>query len=870
MRNILSKIKSLFQRPKLYNFNKSDYEIIYLKKLEDNKIFYNNVIYPENFFYYHKLTELFQHINEQRDFYIKKNFEEYFQKMRRLGCPLRVIEFELDNNGECKNLTMDQYKIVVDAYTYNIPYCSITDYFYDIYLNNNPFIKDLLTDWLYKNGWKSIKPVFAVFETYQYKYNIDGEAVYKDTNLNHPLIKYGFNRYSNLKFPAKNPNKTIWGNELLWLELWLYPYPLHEKILNYDVKDFIYTGTIDDPELFDSEYSPELEPTTGDVVDGEWVYESNYLKCFNEKDAKMDAEYALLLDKYPIMKTKMWDTVNDLFFERSEENQDEDVFSFKYNPLNEGARMRKEWLYYNENDKHKEFDIYCPTNTYNARYKFYNEVAWKDYPEEKKYKTESVYEFTEEEIKENYENMISTEKTSLEKWEYVFKKDKYRRYLFKFFKMVEFIDLYLLKYKSYPVKKNRWGYWKAGQDTDIWIYEENKKRIYELLNDPQYLLIMPLIDSFFEMWRSNGWYMKDKSFEEFRLGYSGDYIYTRYDTKRLIRAQKIYFLSVEYQHSQVINDCWALQDYVEYDVEFEEDEDEREVTNDGPGNDIEDLVLYVGMAIIVFIWLILITFYYTAFCANIGDISYNSNPIIYTYIMSWQEYLEYRPYIIWDFELKGPRNLLKKGIRYRRLHWRVRHFHRYFTYRYKIFRPWDWTKWANMGFDFEKDRYIKKWIKRRKLYGMLKPIPYWLNIELFLDYNDKNDKDHKDKTFLYPLMHKKLDYLGKLTGISIYDLNGKLRVRWWTRLRHFIDKTIEETVENSYTRLFNYIQDDVKLCVINEFAEQKKSTHSKEFSEAISKERMRRIRILIFFCIIFFAIFWLIISILSFILFKNV
>jgi hypothetical protein len=53
------------------------------------------------------------------------------------------------------------------------------------------------------------------------------------------------------------------------------------------------------------------------------------------------------------------------------------------------------------------------------RYKKYNEVYNKDYPEEKKFKTDLIHDFTEEEIKENYENMINKDKLAMDKWEFM-------------------------------------------------------------------------------------------------------------------------------------------------------------------------------------------------------------------------------------------------------------------------------------------------------------------------------------------------------------------------------------------------------------------------------------------------------------------
>lgn len=44
---------------KTYHFDRARYELILLKKLEDNKIFYNGIIYEPDFLHYHKLDAFF-------------------------------------------------------------------------------------------------------------------------------------------------------------------------------------------------------------------------------------------------------------------------------------------------------------------------------------------------------------------------------------------------------------------------------------------------------------------------------------------------------------------------------------------------------------------------------------------------------------------------------------------------------------------------------------------------------------------------------------------------------------------------------------------------------------------------------------------
>ena len=90
------------------------------------------------------------------------------------------------------------------------------------------------------------------------------------------------------------------------------------------------------------------------------------------------------------------------------------VVRHEYDPFDEGTRpLFESYEEYDEQKKFNEFDFNSKTNSYHMRYKAYNEVYYKDYPEEKKFKTDLIHinDFTEEELQENYENMINKEKT---------------------------------------------------------------------------------------------------------------------------------------------------------------------------------------------------------------------------------------------------------------------------------------------------------------------------------------------------------------------------------------------------------------------------------------------------------------------------
>ena len=65
---------------KTYHFDRTRYELILLKQLEDNKIFYNGIIYESNFLHYHKLDAFVQKIYALRDEYILRNFQILYRK----------------------------------------------------------------------------------------------------------------------------------------------------------------------------------------------------------------------------------------------------------------------------------------------------------------------------------------------------------------------------------------------------------------------------------------------------------------------------------------------------------------------------------------------------------------------------------------------------------------------------------------------------------------------------------------------------------------------------------------------------------------------------------------------------------------------
>lgn len=487
---LTSIIKKLLKKSSTikYTFKKADHEVVLLKKLEDDKIFYNNTIYEKDFLYYHKLDAFIQQIYDLRNEYINENFKNlnsqcngvptsvgiitilpkiksnkffliraknkikeklipFFNKLKFFFFvpPMEVVTFDPNKSDEISNLTISQYEILVKAYKYEFEYQLKFDLLNpDIKLNKfsvKPLVKDFFYDWFYILGWKSIKPV----------------------------------------------------------------YPTFMQSLHYHYEDA---------------------------------------------------------------------------------REDKLLFRSSYNILYAGMRPYVEFLEeYDEQKKFNEFDINCKTNSYYTRYIPYNEIYNKDYPEEKKFKIDLIHDFTCEEIEENYNNMIDKNKSALEKFNFVILNSKNREAVLKFFEELEIIEISQEKIVYWrPV------YWKhfledEYTDSDNFVAKKVEILIYELLNNPRYLLVMPLVDAYFEVFRSKGWYFEDESFLDQKMQYLINKKYYKYLMYFDFSYERQYFFAKNH---------WLTTDYFEIeDTEFFED------------YSIEDL----GYGLAVFFWLIFLNFY---------------------------------------------------------------------------------------------------------------------------------------------------------------------------------------------------------------------------------------------------------------------
>ena len=278
--------------------------------------------------------------------------------------------------------------------------------------------------------------------------------------------------------------------------------------------------------------------------------------------------------------------MQSLHYHYEDAREDKLLFRSSYNILYAGMRPYVEFLEeYDEQKKFNEFDINCKTNSYYTRYIPYNEIYNKDYPEEKKFKIDLIHDFTCEEIEENYNNMIDKNKSALEKFNFVILNSKNREAVLKFFEELEIIEISQEKIVYWrPV------YWKhfledEYTDSDNFVAKKVEILIYELLNNPRYLLVMPLVDAYFEVFRSKGWYFEDESFLDQKMQYLINKKYYKYLMYFDFSYERQYFFAKNH---------WLTTDYFEIeDTEFFED------------YSIEDL----GYGLAVFFWLIFLNFY---------------------------------------------------------------------------------------------------------------------------------------------------------------------------------------------------------------------------------------------------------------------
>lgn len=553
-----------------YTFNKEEHEIILLKKLDDNKIFYNNIIYEENFLYYHKLEHFINKIYRLRDEFIILSFKAQYKSLIKNK---KSKKYFYGYKGKYVNLNailrkgalLDrwQYDILVKAYKYEFIY--LLDYdlldsnrkpiFHELPYFKRPLINSFFKDWFYIVGWNSIKRVYPVFER-----------------------------------------------------------PLH----------------------------------------------SHYKEILRKK------EQTSFRDSY---SHKDLGALKDI-----------------------GTELKMEWIQeYDPQKKYDEYDINCKTNSYYTRYIPYNEVYNKDYPEEKKFKTDLIHDFTEDEIKSNYNNMVTTNIDPMDRWNYVMRDKKYKDAVMDFFRRLEKHELTRKAINNYYRPQHYW-YDEEGvkedydNDNDDLLGKEIEEEIYVMLNDPRYLLAMPLVDAYFEIFREEGWY--DPGVYCFEHFYPTE--------KKIIKQLSYYDMSYE-RHYQFDILGWSNADFYEIEaLEYEEYS--------------EDEFWMFSIAIFLFSWLTfamvysMFTWFHFPFGATFARLN-ESLSRSYEYIINQSTTRSY-----FGLELKSPRyryhSLNNPHIRRRlfyfvnRRHPRLR-FRSYYHLSYRLRRNWIHYK-AMRGYRFPK------------------------------------------------------------------------------------------------------------------------------------------------------------------------
>ena len=298
---------------------------------------------------------------------------------------------------------------------------------------------------------------------------------------------------------------------------------------------------------------------------------------------------------------------------------DDNNYRTFFDPLDSGTFAKPEWLEYDEKKKYNEFDIYSKTNTY-TKYNIYNDVYYKDY-EGEKFSTKSNFDFTEEEIKANFDNMVNNK--TIVKFNHVMQNEKNKRYL------DEFTDK-LIKYENK----------KKGDCGGIHRYtfaasEEVKNYRYSMLNDPRNLLVLPLIDSFMELYRLDGLYDGDNTFTDYP-----------YDNKIHAKMVFYYDISVEYQEF-CADRGWFYEDYT--DIITDEEFDEK-----------EDYFYVMGSALFVFYWSIFFLLWYMGYFVGFpNQVNINN----YNYEDFYNFYINNKPHLYYDLvKRKGRCTIPRKEL----------------------------------------------------------------------------------------------------------------------------------------------------------------------------------------------------------------
>jgi len=676
---------------KTYHFDRARYELILLKKLEDNKIFYNGIIYEPDFLHYHKLDAFVQKIYTLRDEYILKHFQLLSRKkLKRIKKCSRKYNFMnqewITHNLQKPKIYKDIDDILQEGNTFNEYQINILISAFR-YTFHYPLDYDLLDPYTRRRPIFNIDPKCDLIDP-----DVREWGIYKDT-------------YTPYKFPMLIPS--------------FYP-------------------------IYQSYKSPHLIKTCRFFEDWFYIIGWRALKRI-----------------YPIFDLPTYTHYTDSLYRKRfdklhDKEREEPYFQSAIFSQIRGTVVKDEWIIkYDEKKKFDEFDINCKTNSYYTRYKRYNEFYHELYPAKRKFKTDLVHDFTDYELSDNYANMIDKTKKAIDKWNYVMKDGKYKNAVFDFFKRVEQQQNVRRRYE-YP---SRW-YLDADEDSNVLLDDEIWEEVYQLLNDPRYILVLPLVDAYFEIFRSKGWYFEDGSFDQY---YPTD--------KKHLKHLEIYDMSYERQ-AMFIEKDWAVQEYFELEWdEYCDDHLEEEYTS---------LLTFIGL----YAWMTLLTFYLVFIKHGILEL-----PLYFPHLhdaldKSYEYYFnpQTRRRRYYGFELRKARMRFhsykrprKYRVRWRE--WRLRVKHRIYKFPERVCKDGNYT--------FYKKRTWKD------LFEVLNPIvEYCVRPDTFFNLR-KMDLAIKKFSYDYNIYRFRLYYVE-------YPMPEELQL--------FVPK-IKKWIYNKVMRLFLYVAD---------------------------------------------------------------
>lgn len=544
-----------------YTFNKKDYQnkIVFLKRLKNGKIFFDNKIYDKDFFYYKRLRKCIKNFYIYQYKYIIREFdrilEEYNKNKLNMSFYERYkyglkVKYYNPKKKIIKNLTKEQYDVLVNAFTFNFTF--------------GRFDAKLISYYLYREGWYSIRPVYNIFSEPEFTnyneydeyfdvedYDIDIDMIYSTTNRTVNLRKKRLGFFGTM-FYAFYEGFKLRDRFFVWL---------------YNERDDEYRELRPNWIKYFKEIKHRYKHTNN--IYFKIKYRFKYLRKYQSKIENLDDEEDFVSGYLEHMR------------------------KYDYELRSTGRDLEK---------KYNEFDFYSTTNT-RARFIMYNEVYYKDY-KGKKFVIGNHFDYTEEEIKFNYDNAVNN--TGLNKLETALSLYKNVTYL------NEFLEILNDKYSdnlSELVRGYKWCKIYHRRPYPLFMgkefYDKKEYDFQRLIYDPKYILILPVLDAYFEMFKYDtgaGYdtaYSLKRNFKipnlEHKLAFDQEaadaiqekndkikftYHYTEYEdwTWQEKMICELYIKTLDYKHDNaliynedIIGSSWYEDDMQDYQEEYGDD-----------------------------------------------------------------------------------------------------------------------------------------------------------------------------------------------------------------------------------------------------------------------------------------------------------